>query len=426
MSEENKSALVPRLRFPEFRSTREWEDKPLRALGSFFRGLTYSVNEVSDGGLLVLRSSNIQDGALVLDKDLVFVDKQCPDDIQLRSGDIAICMSNGSKALVGKSAEFRGNYDSQLTVGAFCSIFRPSIEFAKLIFQTPKYSKFVSVAIGGGNINNLKNSDLEEFRHPVPKLQPEQQKIADCLSSLDDLIAAETQKLDALKAHKKSLMQQLFPREGETEPRLRFPEFREAGEWEEKRLQDFATIVRGGSPRPIDEYITNDTDGLNWLKIGDIDKESKFVKSTQEKVISSALSKTRVVNPGDLILSNSMSFGRPFILEIKTCIHDGWIAVSEIDISLYRDYLYYLMMTAGSQIYFANNAAGSGVQNLNADIIKLLPVSYPKKKEQQRIADCLSSLDDLITAQSQKIDALKTHKKGLMQQLFPVLDEART
>ena len=206
-------------------------------------------------------------------------------------------------------------------------------------------------------------------------------------------------------------------------PMLRFPEFRDAGEWDEKRLDDFATIVRGGSPRPIDEYVTNDTNGLNWLKIGDIDKESKFVTSTQEKVISAALTKTRVVNPGDLILSNSMSFGRPYILKIQTCIHDGWIAVSEINKSLDRDYLYYLMMTSDSQTYFSDNAAGSGVQNLNAEIIKLLPVSYPHKKEQQKIANCLSSIDDLITAQTQKLNKLKTHKKGLMQQLFPAEGE---
>lgn len=206
-------------------------------------------------------------------------------------------------------------------------------------------------------------------------------------------------------------------------PKLRFPEFREAGEWGGKALVDFATIVRGGSPRPIDEYITNDADGLNWLKIGDIDKESKFVTSTQEKVVPAALAKTRVVNPGDLILSNSMSFGRPYILEIKTCIHDGWIAVSEIDNSLDRDYLYYLMMTSASQMYFSNNAAGSGVQNLNADIIKLLPVSYPSKNEQQKIADCLSSIDELLTLAAQKLVALKAHKKGLMQQLFPAEGE---
>lgn len=207
-------------------------------------------------------------------------------------------------------------------------------------------------------------------------------------------------------------------------PERRFPEFHDEGGWGKKTLNNFSTIVRGGSPRPIDEYITNDANGLNWLKIGDINKESKFVTRTQEKVIPAALTKTRVVNPGDLILSNSMSFGRPYILKIETCIHDGWIAVSELDKSLDRDYLYYLMMTSASQTYFSNNAAGSGVQNLNADIIKLLPVSYPSKKEQQKIADCLTSIDELITAHAQKVEALKSHKIGLVQQLFPAEGEA--
>ncbi|MDI1308451.1 MAG: restriction endonuclease subunit S [Methylotenera sp.] len=206
-------------------------------------------------------------------------------------------------------------------------------------------------------------------------------------------------------------------------PKLRFPEFLDAGEWEEKSLGELSQIVRGGSPRPIDEFITTETNGLNWLKIGDVSQEAKYVTHTQEKVSLSALKKTRVVNPGDLILSNSMSFGRPYILKIKTCIHDGWIAVTKIKGLINVDYLYYSISSPASQSYFSNNAAGSGVQNLNADIIKLLPSPLPKLAEQQKIADCLSSIDDLITAHTQKHDALKAHKKGLMQQLFPAEGE---
>lgn len=206
-------------------------------------------------------------------------------------------------------------------------------------------------------------------------------------------------------------------------PDLRFPEFRDAGEWEKKKLGDLSQILRGGSPRPIDEYITSDVDSLNWLKIGDVDQGSKYVTFTKERVLVTALSKTREVNPGDLIMSNSMSFGRPYILKIKSCIHDGWIAVTKIDEQTNRDYLYYLILSPTSQEYFLNNAAGSGVQNLNADIIKLLPVLIPKYSEQQKIAECLSSIDELITAQSQKLDALKAHKTGLMQRLFPAEGE---
>jgi type I restriction enzyme S subunit len=195
-------------------------------------------------------------------------------------------------------------------------------------------------------------------------------------------------------------------------PRLRFPEFREAGVWKTCNLG-------GGSPRPIDGFITKESSGLNWLKIGDVDKEAKYVTRTQERVIAEALGKTREVYPGDLILSNSMSFGRPYLMKIKTCIHDGWIAIREIHNSLEGEYLYYFIFSSASQAYFLDNAAGSGVLNLNADIIKSLPISYPARDEQQKIADCLSSLDNLIAAQAEKIDALKSHKRGLMQQLFP-------
>ena len=203
-------------------------------------------------------------------------------------------------------------------------------------------------------------------------------------------------------------------------PKLRFPKFQNAGEWTSKKLGKLSTILRGGSPRPIDSYLTNGANGLNWLKIGDVDKESKYIVRTEESVKVEALNKTRVVKPGDLILSNSMSFGRPYILKIETCIHDGWIAVTEITNKLNRDFLYYLILSAGTQMYFMNAAAGGGIKNLNANIIKQLPVSYPESEaEQQKIAICLSSLDELISAQAHKLNTLKAHKKGLMQKLFP-------
>lgn len=202
-------------------------------------------------------------------------------------------------------------------------------------------------------------------------------------------------------------------------PELQFPEFLNNPEWEKKTLGGISQILRGGSPRPIESYLTSNTNGLNWLKIGDINKDSKYVVQTQEKVIPTALSKTREVNPGDLILSNSMSFGRPYILKIKACIHDGWIAITKIDQKVDRDFLYYYISSDASQTYFLNNAAGAAVLNLNAEIIKLLPIFTPKIAEQKKITDCLSSIDNLITAQSEKVEALKEHKKALMQQLFP-------
>lgn len=204
---------VPPLRFPEFQDAGEWKPYKLNDFGSFFRGLTYSTADVSNDndGIGVLRSTNIQNNRLILDKDLVFVNKTCTSEQRLQKGDVVISMSNGSKALVGKNAELDQGISYNLTVGAFCSIFRPKNVFAKYLLQTDSYTKFVALAIGGGNINNLKNSDLENFVQFAPAQPEEQQKIANCLSSVDDLIAAQTNRLEALKAHKKGLMQQLFP-----------------------------------------------------------------------------------------------------------------------------------------------------------------------------------------------------------------------
>ncbi len=203
-------------------------------------------------------------------------------------------------------------------------------------------------------------------------------------------------------------------------PGLRFPGFKNKGEWANEQLGEISEIVRGGSPRPIQDYLTTRNDGLNWLKIADVQSDAKYITLTKEKVIREALSSTREVNPGDLILSNSMSFGRPYILKIKTCIHDGWIAIRKISNKTFEDYLYYFISSEASQLYFNTKAAGAAVKNLNAEIIKLLPIHFPKNKdEQHKIASCLSSLDEVLIAQSQKLQLLKDHKKGLMQNLFP-------
>lgn len=204
---------TPKLRFPEFQNCGSWCSYKLKDFGAFFRGLTYSTTDVSNDnkGMGVLRSTNIQDNRLILDRDIVFVNKTCSSEQQLKKGDIVICMSNGSKTLVGKNAELDQDLSYVLTIGAFCSIFRPKNSFAKYLLQTDSYTNFISLAIGGGNINNLKNSDLENFILFAPIKRAEQQKIADCLSSIDSLIKATEDKVAHLKAHKRGLIQQLFP-----------------------------------------------------------------------------------------------------------------------------------------------------------------------------------------------------------------------
>lgn len=188
----------------------DWKEKKLGELGIFYRGHSYNANDVSGKGLLVLRSNNINN--VINYNELQFVTKPCNIELLLQNEDIVICMSNGSKKLVGKSATFivtdKYNY---VTVGAFCSIFRSNSKLAKYLFQLNNYKEQINFILEGANINNLKNSELELFKFLFPVSSQEQQKIADFLSSVDELIENQELKIEQFKQHKKGLLQGLFP-----------------------------------------------------------------------------------------------------------------------------------------------------------------------------------------------------------------------
>jgi len=188
----------------------DWEEKKLGDVGNFYRGHSYNSTNVKDSGLLVLRSSNIKNDSLILDNDLQFVNKDCSDNISLKTNDIVICMANGSKRLVGKSGIYHGDYNGKLTVGAFCSIFRTDNLLSKYILQTVQYRKYLHILLAGTNINNLKNSELSELTFNLPVSSFEQAKIANFLSSIDNKIEQVGKQLDESKQFKKALLQQMF------------------------------------------------------------------------------------------------------------------------------------------------------------------------------------------------------------------------
>lgn len=202
-------------------------------------------------------------------------------------------------------------------------------------------------------------------------------------------------------------------------PKLRFPAFRGTQGWDSATLGDLSEVFRGASPPRIDDFITSDTNGVNWLKIGDVNREAKYISRTAEKVRPEALSHTRIGNPEDLVLSNVTGLGKPYILQLKTCLHEGWIGITNIGNKVDGDFLYYAISAPCNQRYFAKNSAGFAPQSLAASIVRALPLGFPSIAEQKKIAECLSSLDELIATQKQKVAALKAHKNGLMQQLFP-------
>ena len=161
-------------------------------------------------------------------------------------------------------------------------------------------------------------------------------------------------------------------------------------------LGEICEIVRGGSPRPIMDYITKDEDGVNWLKIGDVNETDKYFSHANEKIKQSGISKTRPVVAGDLILSNSMSYGRAFITLIDGCIHDGWLRLRCDESKVAKEYLYYFLISDFAQNQFRAIATGSVVNNLKADTVKMAKIALPSLKTQKIIASILSLFDDKI------------------------------
>jgi len=261
------------------------------------------------------------------------------------------------------------------------------------------------------SIPQINNKHIIPFSISVPLLS-EQQKIADCLSSLDDWIAAEGRKLEALKAHKKGLMQQLFPQSGETQPRLRFPEFKNAGGWKPKKFGRAATFFNGRAYRK-DELL--DEGKYRVLRVGNFFTNDQWYHSDLE------LDETKYCVEGDLLYAWSASFG-PRIWHGERVIYHYhiWKVVEGEDIN--KRFLF-VCLDRETERMKAQSANGLGLLHITKGTIEDWDCVFPEIDEQIRIAGYFYVLDTQIAAQAAKIDSLKTHKRGLMQQLFPVLEE---
>lgn len=188
-------------------------------------------------------------------------------------------------------------------------------------------------------------------------------------------------------------------------------------DWSVITLGNYAQIFRGGSPRPIQAFLTTSDKGVNWIKIGDVGEEDKFIKSTEEKIVPEGVSRSRMVFRGDLILSNSMSYGRPYIMNIEGCIHDGWLVIQKYDRVFDRDYLYYALSSGLTMKQYVAMAAGSSVQNLNKEKVSKIVLPCPRISEQKSIAEVLSDIDTLIIDLKKLIRKKKDIRQGTMQML---------
>ena len=252
-----------------------------------------------------------------------------------------------------------------------------------------QYDKLRRISSGDGTRGGLNLKMINSFEVPVPPL-PIQREIVRILDSFTSLEAELEAELEARRKQYEYYRDQL----------LSFKHLSAGGgstdEVEWKTLGEIMNISRGASPRPIQRYITDDPNGINWIKIGDVSENAKYIKSTKERITKEGAQRSRLLHKGDFILSNSMSFGRPYILDIDGCIHDGWISMSGFTNLLLPDFLYHILKSRNVQKYWKQKASTGAVSNLNADIVRGTIIPIPSKKQQQDIVSILDRFESLV------------------------------
>lgn len=420
-----EKTLTPKLRFPEFRKTNGWTSTELSQLSEFVNERVGATDctpyTVTSGVGLVSQQEKL--GRTIAGNSL-------KNYVVLRGNDFAYNKSATKAFPQGFIARYVGGDERAAVPNSIFTCFRVNEEainptYLDKLFSTNLHGKWLRsrIAVGArahGSLN-VNNDDLMALPVPMPDgamSLEEQQKIADCLTSLDDVIAAQGWKVEALKTHKRGLMQQLFPREGETRPRLRFPEFRDGPEWQSAPLGELAEIKLGKmldtnkhTSGELLPYINNIS--LRWNEVDTSSLPQMYFKESELERYG--------LQAGDVLVCEGGEPGRSAVwdgrlpdLKFQKAIHRVRFHVPFVPNIL----VLYLKAIAGTTV-FESLFTGGGIKHLTRETFAKLTIPVMPLAEQQRIADCFSSLDDQITVESNQLAALKTHRQGLMQQLFP-------
>lgn len=412
----NKKKIVPKLRFPEFGTSEGWKKYKLRELADRI------TKKVGDNKLVTLSISagiGFVSQAEKFSRDIS--GKQYCNYIYLKKGEFSYNKGNSKTFPQGCIYELK-EYDEAAVPNAFISFrFKENLvpSFYQGYFDSNFHGKqlvrFITSGARSDGLLNISPTDFFSIVLPTPVKKEEQQKIADCLSSIDDLIDAESRKLRALEKYKKSLMQKLFPAEGKTLPEWRFPEFQGCGEWKSKSMGKACKMFSGGTPDTSKKEFYGGT--IPFIRSAEINKSSTELFITEEGFKNSS---AKMVKKGDILIAlYGANSGEVALSKIDGAINQAILCLRH---ETNNAFVYHYFTHMKNRIISKYIQGGQG--NLSGQIIKSVNLYFPKTEEQQKVADCLSEIDTMITEQSNRLEQLKTHKKGLMQGLFPSLEEA--
>lgn len=444
MSKDDKpTKLEPRLRFPEFKGSAGWDTPAMSALYGFCPTNTLSRDQLNyDAGSIY----NIHYGDIHtkfqtqfrLDNERVpFINPTVAEELGdrftlCREGDIILADASEDLNDVGKAIELISLGDHRVVAGTHTIHAtrlddNPAIGFGGYLFKSAAVRRGIHKEAQGAKVYGISSTRIASIRLPLPPKAAEQRKIAACLGSLDDWIAAETDALAALRQHKTGLMQQLFPQPGETRPRLRFPEFRDAGDWEERQLGPLTSKVGsgitplGGSANYLESgrpFMRSQNVGWGTLLLDDI--------AYIDEEMHHSFDGTEIRSDDVLLNITGASIGRSAVADERIVggnVNQHVCIIrtdpQQLDARMLNQYL----ISSLGQDQIDSFQAGGNRQGLNFNQIRSFGLPLPPDLDEQKcIAECLSSLDAHISAQDAKLAALHRHKRGLMQQLFPAAD----
>lgn len=435
MVKQGAKTVAPRLRFPEFRNVGGWTTSSLGEISEFVTervGATLCTPYTVTSGIgLVSQKEKL--GRTIAGKSL-------KNYVVLQRNDFAYNKSATKAFPQGFIARYTGSERAAVPNSIF-SCFRGDEKvvapaFLENLFFANLHGRWLSsrIAVGARAHGSLQVRDEDLMALPVPFPNGtasllEQQKIADCLASLREVIVTQERKVEALKGYKRGLMQQIFPRADEARPRLRFPEFRDGPEWKSQRLFDLFKDVldfRGRTPNKLGmEWGGGDIISLsaNNVKNGFIDYSAECYLASEE--LHSRWMAGTNLEKDDIVFTMEAPLGKALLIpDHRKYVLSQRVVAFKTKPDVVNAFLIQLIWGDGFQNAIELLSTGSTAKGVSQKSLRGLAVSLPEKDEQQRIADCLSTLDTQITAESNQLAALKTHEQGLMQQLFPVPEGA--
>ncbi|PTB98081.1 restriction endonuclease subunit S, partial [Marinobacter sp. Z-F4-2] len=391
-----KQALVPRLRFPEFRDAGEWVNESMGDLYGFYPTNTFSRDKLNytKGDVKNIHYGDIHTKFATLfdvTKELVpfingteSVERIRPESYCIE-GDVIFADASEDMEDVGKSIEIVNTNNEKIVSGLHTILARQltnrlAIRFGGYLFKSGAIREQIKKEAQGAKVLGISSGRLSRIKVCYPSDREEQQKIADCLSSLDALITAQADKVDTLKTHKKGLMQQLFPREGETVPRLRFPEFRDAGEWRKCKLEEMAK--RGSGHTPNKKYPSYYNGGIKWVSLADSDKlDNGYIFKTKHEISEEGLKNSSAVlhSPGTVILSRDAGVGKSGVLHSPMAVSQHFIAWCCEKSKLSNWFLYYFLQKMKPT--FESIAVGNTIKTIGLSYFKDMMIVVPAIEE---------------------------------------------